>query len=217
MVHRRMLNEDQISQLFDPPIDRRAMIRHYTLSSVDLALIRRGRGDHHRLGYALMLCYLRHPGRPLRAGEPPPAELVSFVADQINVFPSEFEQYSEPNRQRHSVSLQGILRLRPFEIRHGNSLSKWLLPQAIGNDRLFDLAAATVEECRRRGIIIPAPATLERICREVRHKARREIQRRLTAGLSAEQRHGLDALTERRLETNQSWFAWLNRPGFTGG
>ena len=38
-------------------------------------------------------------------------------------------------------------------------------------------------------------------------KARREIQRRLTAGLSAEQRHGLDALTERRLETNQSWLA----------
>ena len=91
MVHRRMLNEDQISQLFDPPIDRRAIIRHYTLSPADLALIRRGRGDHHRLGYALMLCYLRHPGRPLRAGETPPTELVSFVADQINVFPSEFE------------------------------------------------------------------------------------------------------------------------------
>ena len=211
MAHRRMLTEDQISQLFDPPIDRRALIRHYTLSPADLALIRRSRGDHHRLGYALMLCYLRHPGRPLRAGETPPAELVSFVADQINVFSSEFEQYSEPNRQRHSVSLQGIFGLRPFEVRHGNSLAKWLLPQAIENDRLFDLAAATVEECRRRGIIVPAPATLERICREVRHKAHREIQRRLTAGLSTEQRHGLDALTERRLETNQSWLAWLRQ------
>ena len=88
-----MLTEDQISQLFDPPTDQRALIRHYTLSPADLALIRRGRGDHHRLGYALMLCYLRHPGRPLRAGEIPPAELVSFVADQIDVLPSEIEQY----------------------------------------------------------------------------------------------------------------------------
>jgi TnpA family transposase len=41
------------------------MIRHYMLSAADLAMIRRGRGDHHRLGLALMLCYLRYPGRPL--------------------------------------------------------------------------------------------------------------------------------------------------------
>lgn len=49
MAHRRMLTEDQISQLFEPPIEQRALIRHYTLASSDLALIRRGRGDHHRL------------------------------------------------------------------------------------------------------------------------------------------------------------------------
>lgn len=88
MAYRPMLTEDQISQLFDPPTDQRALIRHYTLAPADLALIRRGRGDHHRLGYALMLCYLRHPSRPLRAGEIPPAELVSFVAEQIDVLPS---------------------------------------------------------------------------------------------------------------------------------
>ncbi len=44
MAHRRMLTDDQISQLFDPPIDQRALIRHYTLSPADLALICRGRG-----------------------------------------------------------------------------------------------------------------------------------------------------------------------------
>src|SRR6185503_3159381 len=35
--------------------------------------------------------------------------------------------------------------------------------------------------------------------------------RRLTDGLSAEQRHRLDALTQRRAETNQSWLAWLRQ------
>ena len=187
MAYRPMLTEDQISQLFDPPTDQRALIRHYTLSPADLALIRRGRGDHHRLGYALMLCYLRHPGRPLRAGEIPPAELVSFVAEQLDVLPSEIEQYfaSERNRQRHSVSLQDFLGLRSFGPRQGNKLAKWLLPQAIENDRLFDLVAAVTEECRRRGIIIPVPATLERMCVEVRHNARHEIHHRLTEGLSA--------------------------------
>jgi hypothetical protein len=40
-----------------------------------------------RLGYALMLCYLRYPGRPLRINERPPAALISFVAEQIDVRP----------------------------------------------------------------------------------------------------------------------------------
>ena len=36
-------------------------------------------------------------------------------------------------------------------------------------------------------------------------------QRRLTDGLSAEQRRRLDALTQRRAETSQSWLAWLRQ------
>jgi hypothetical protein len=34
------------------------MVRHYTLSADDLALINRRRGDPNRLGFAVMLCYL---------------------------------------------------------------------------------------------------------------------------------------------------------------
>src|SRR5258705_14008504 len=65
----QQLTEAQITALFDPPTDQRELIRHYTLSAADLAAIRRCRGDHNRLGHALMLCYLRYPGRPLKAGE----------------------------------------------------------------------------------------------------------------------------------------------------
>ena len=56
------------------------MVRHYMLSSEDLALINRPRGDPNRLGFALMLCYLRFPGRILQQGEQPPAALCAFVA-----------------------------------------------------------------------------------------------------------------------------------------
>ena len=59
------------------------MVRHYTLSSEDLALINRRRGDPNRLGFALMLCYLHFPGRilQLQQGEQPPAALCAFVAE----------------------------------------------------------------------------------------------------------------------------------------
>src|SRR5438045_9664189 len=63
-------------ELFDPPIDRRELVRHCTLSEADIAMIRRCRGDHSRLGYALMLCYLRYPARPLRIDERAPAALI---------------------------------------------------------------------------------------------------------------------------------------------
>lgn len=75
MARRQQLTEAQIAALYDPPTEPRDLARHCTLSLEDLASVARRRGDHSRLGYALMLLYLRHPGRPLRAREVPPAEL----------------------------------------------------------------------------------------------------------------------------------------------
>jgi len=207
------LTEAQIAALFDPPIEQRELVRHYTLSATDLAMIRRSRGDHNRLGQALMLCYLRYPGRPLKADERPPEALLSFVAEQIDVLPASFDTYvvTERNRQRHSAELQDRLGLYPFGARAANELASWLLPHAIEDDRLAHLAGLVMEECRQRRIVVPLPGTLERLCIGVRYQARREVQRRLTEGLSADQRHRLDALTQHRGESGQSWLAWLRQ------
>ena len=116
MTRRQRLSEAQIAELFDPPTEQRELVRHYTLSDADLAAIRRCRGDHNRLGYALMLCYLRYPGRPLRAGERPPAALLAFVAEQIDVLPDAIDDYlaTERNRQRHAVGVPGATSAAPF-------------------------------------------------------------------------------------------------------
>ena len=203
----------QLAALFDLATEQRDMVRHYTLSDADIAMIRRCRGDHSRLGYALMLCCLRYPGRHLHANERPPAALIAFVAQQIDVCPEGAGDVlaSELTRRRHAAELQRCLRLRPFIARHGAELTKWLLPQAVENDRLGHLAELVLEECRQRRIIIPPPRTLERLCLAVRYRARREIERRLTDGLSAEQLRRLDALTNRRSEAAHSWLAWLRQ------
>ena len=212
-MRRQQLTETQIAALFDPPTEPRELVRHYTLTETDLAMIRRCRGDHSRLGYALMLCYLRYPGRPLRANERPPAALVAFVAEQIDVPPAAIDAYlaAEQNRRRHAAELQDRLRLRPFGKHAAAELADALHPQALENDRLFHLAELVMEECRRRRIVVPAPRRLERLCIDLRFRARREIERRLTDGLSPEQRRQLDALTQRRAETGQSWLGWLRQ------
>jgi len=205
-MRRQQLTETQIAALFDPPTDPRELIRHYTLSAGDLAIVHRCRGEHNRLGRALMLCYLRYPGRPLRAGERPPAVLTAFVAAQIDALPTAMETYlaAERNRQRHAVECQERLRLRPFGKHAAAELADSLHPQAIERDRLFHLAELVMEECRRRRIVVPTSWRLERICIDLRFRARREIERRLTDDLSPEQRRQLDALTQRRAESGQS-------------
>jgi TnpA family transposase len=213
VARRQRLSEMQISELFDPPTDQRELVRHFTLSPADIAVVLRCRGDSNRLGYALMLCYLRYPGRALRASERPPAGLLAFVAEQIGVFPESIDDYLvlTRNRQRHAIECQRQLGLRPFGKKAAAELASRLLPQAIENDRLAYLAPLVMETCRQRQIIVPSLPVLERFCAELRRHGRREAHRRLTEGLSAEQRCGLDALTQRREATNMSWLAWLQQ------
>ena len=68
MARRQRLSEIQIAELFDPPTEQRELVRYYTLSETDLAAIARCRGDHNRLGHALMRCYpaLSWPGSACR-------------------------------------------------------------------------------------------------------------------------------------------------------
>jgi TnpA family transposase len=213
VARRQRLSEIQIAELFDPPTEQRELVRYYTLSETDLAAIARCRGDHNRLGHALMRCYLRYPGRTLHVGERPPAALVEFIAEQISVFPASIDEYlaNERNRQRHAIECQEQLGLRYFGKHAVTELTQTLLPQAMEDDRLAHLAALATEACRQRQIICPSPLALERLCAELRHQGRREVYRRLTNGLSADQRKRLDALIERRDETGQVWLTWLRQ------
>jgi len=209
----QQLGAARVAELFDPATEQRELVRHYTLSEADLVDIRRRRGDHNRLGYALMLCYLRHPGRALRTGERPPPAMLGFVAEQIDVSPNTVDDTgsAERSRQRHSIECQERLGLRPFGKRATAELTDALLALAIENDRLATLAELVLQTCRERRIVLPSPAALERLCADLRHQARREVHRRLSHGLSAEQRKCLDELTRRRENTGQNWLTWLRQ------
>jgi hypothetical protein len=106
MPHRELLTESQRLSLQAPASDERGMVRHYTLSSEDLALINRRRGDPNRLGFALMLCYLHFPGRILQQGEQPPAALCAFVAEQLGLDAAHFGDYAERDQTRREHALE---------------------------------------------------------------------------------------------------------------
>jgi hypothetical protein len=73
MPRRELLTDHQRAALTDPATDERTMVRFYTLTAENRELLDRRRGDPNRLGFAVLLCYLRFPGRTLTEGERLPA------------------------------------------------------------------------------------------------------------------------------------------------
>ena len=65
MPRRSLLSIEQRTRLFAIPVDHAEMAKHYVLSPDDLALIRTKRRSVNRLGFAIELCLLRHPGQGL--------------------------------------------------------------------------------------------------------------------------------------------------------
>ena len=94
MARRQLLTDEQWARLLAPPNDEREIVRHYTLSRDDLDLIAGKRSGRSRLGFAVLLCYLRHPGWVLEANEIPPPELLSFIADQFDMDAGAFAEYT---------------------------------------------------------------------------------------------------------------------------
>ncbi len=60
-------------------------------------------------------------------------------------------------------------------------------------------------------VALPCPRRIRAALRRTRHQARPEVYRRLTHGLTPEQRRRLDALTRRREETSQNLLTWLRQ------
>ena len=216
MPRRELLTEPQRLIFNAPATDERGMVRHYSLSSEDIALINRHRGDSNRLGFALMLCYLRFPGRILQQGEQPPATLCVFVAEQLGLDPVHFGDYAERDqtRREHILEIQTALGLSALTRSMYREIAVWLLPTALATDDGPTLVAVVLEELRARRIVCPPLPAIERLGAMVRARAQRQLWRRLTDGLTDQQRQALDQLLEVRTGGGQSTLAWLRQTAY---
>src|SRR3546814_15227302 len=72
-LRRRLVSLEIWAGHYDAPLDEREIARHYTLTSDDLEIVGRRRGDATRLGFAMLLLTKRWQGRALEAAEVPHA------------------------------------------------------------------------------------------------------------------------------------------------
>jgi len=211
MKKHEILSPQSRAALFNPPTDPAVIVRHYTFSPDDLVLIRQRRRDANRLGFAVHLAYLRFPGRVLGIDEIPPADILSFIADQLGIKPESLNQYArrEETRWEHLSELQGYLGVRPFRREDYRATARAALDEAIGSDRGDVIVAAMMGYLRERGILLPAPTLLERIGLAARARARKRAHQNLVEGLKPETIAGLEALIAVGDDQDRTPLAWL--------
>jgi hypothetical protein len=153
MKKHEILSPQSRAVLFDPPTDPAEIVRHYTFSPEDLALIRRRRRDANRLGFAVHLAYLRFPGRARSAAEVPPANMLGFIADQLGCELTALDNYArrEETRWEHLGELQAYLGVRPFLREDYRAVTKVAIEQATGTDRGHAIVSAMITDLRQRG------------------------------------------------------------------
>ena len=222
MATRELLSPAQRQRLTElpDPMDERLLARHHTLSEEDLRVIGTRRRPETKLGFAIGLCYLRFPGRPLRAGERPPQNMLEYVATQLGEAPAAFDTYAksrDTTRREHLVEIMRTFGFRSFDAEARRDLFEFLLPVAMGTDRGTALVETALSEMRARGIVSPAIITVEELCWEARRDARESVLRRLTTGLSYEVRRRLDELLEVPSGESRAPLIWLREPPSSPG
>ena len=211
MARRQLLTEEERRVVFGVPTDRDALARHYTLTRTDLDLVATRRGDPNRLGFAVQLVLLRHPGLPLaQIGEPIDA-LADWMAVQIDVPTAAFAEYARrpQTMSDHAREVASALGLRAPTNSDLPDVIEAAAQAAWTTDRGLPIVAGIIAALRSAKIILPAPTVIERAAIAGRARARKRAADALLAGLTDAQLATLDNLPVIDGETGLAPLAWL--------
>lgn len=213
MPRRSILSAAERESLLALPDNRDDLIRRYTLSPSDLAVIRQRRGAANRLGFAVQLSYLRYPGFVLGVDQLPFPPLLHLVAEQLKIPIEQWAGYGDraQTRREHLVELQTVFGFAPFTTPHHKLAVQELTETAMQTDKGVVLATALIEKLRERAVLLPRLNAIERVCAEAVTRANRRIYKQLTGGLTEDHRNRLNELLGRKEGSTLTLLGWLRQ------
>lgn len=223
MARRRLLSDEAWHAVMALPSEERDLVRHCTLSAEDLDRLRGMRMAHNRLGHALLLCAVRHPGRALAPGERPPAAMVAWVARQLGVDAEMLTRWSNRAQTRRE-QIGDIMNTHGFMMfgrDEAEAMTRWLAPAAQIERRPQRLIEILLAELRRGRILLPQPRVIELVVHRARAAAARVTWRALAGDLAVAQIEALETLLGAAPgQEGLSRLAWLRQfptaPGARG-
>jgi TnpA family transposase len=172
----------------------------FFLDNADKALIRKKRGPHNRLGYAVQLTSVRYIGRFLADPlDGVPTEVIDYLAEQLGIADAScLKQYAqrEPTHREHAGQIQTKLGLKDSsqaEAELETTLAAHAWNSGDGPTAIFQYA---VRWLRENDVLLPGITTLTRMVARIREEQTERLYATLAAMPTAEQVEALENLLE---------------------
>ena len=211
MSRRSLLSKASREGLLRIPTEPDELVRHYLLTRADHELVRTRRRPENRLGIAVHVSLLRHPGQGWKEDSPLPTELVAWLGEQLHVEPDALRDYARRSNTRHEhhALAQDHLGLSSFTASHMELATGIAAEAAFSTDHGARIIEVLIAELRERHLVLPSIDTLERLALKGRARAQRQAAAALHDALTPEQRDRLQALLANDVMLGQSRLTWL--------
>jgi TnpA family transposase len=220
MSRRSVLSFTEIQNLTGFPEEQEEIIRYYTLSNSDLALIHQHRGDPQKFGFAFLLCAMHYPGIAVHSSQRIPTGVAVYLERQLGISSDAWNDYAKrpQTRWEHIEELQKIFDFQMFGVRHYKKILEAMTSVTSQTDKAFAVAEFLVETLRDKKILLPTGKVIDRICSEAIFQAKQKIYKTLTENLTNKQFAILDKfLTPHEKYKNLSWLTWILYPPLSVG
>ena len=212
MASRRLVAASVRDSLLGTPSDIGSLERNYVLPDEDLDLIATRRRPKNRLGLAVHIALLRHPGQGWLDGLEPPAPLVAWLAEQVDVASEALTRYAArgPTRSEHRRLAIRHLGLRGFlRAEHMRAAILLAARAAFDTDDGGVILKRLTSDLRTQRLVLPRAVTLERIGLAGRARARRLAAQAINDALDAQHKRALVELLEHDPSIGRSRLTWL--------
>lgn len=190
--------------------------RYFYLDDRDLQWVRRRRGAHNQLGFAIQLGTVRFLGTFLDPPQRIALEVQQYVAEQLNLTLTCLNAYTQSQTWwDHTVVIAQTYGYSQFSDQPGHwQLVRWLYYRAWWSEEepsvLFDQATVYLVE---RKILLPGVSILERLVAEVRERVQQRVWKRLARLPNRQQRSQLESLLKIAPEQGQTTLElWRRSP-----
>ena len=214
MPIKKILSEFDKNTLIQLPELEDEFIRIYSLSEQDISIIESNcRGKSNKLGFAVLLSYMRCPGIILPVDEYPTDKIIQFLSLQLNIPSEEWLKYGKraQTRREHLSLIQSIYGYRMFNNQDYNYYFNYLMNISLQTDKGILIVQEFIKDIKKYKILQPSINTIENLCSEALMNAEKQIFDKLSFSLSITQKDILDNLLNSKEKSNVSYLNWLKQ------
>lgn len=170
------------------------LFEHFNLTEDERYFLPQWRKEKNILGCAVLLKTFAFLGFPPRRKEDVCSSIVSWLSQQLDVDPVEYERYDWKSSlwDIHLASIRAFTGFRPIGASDSEELGQWLVDKAESHPTRSKMFAAAIERCRGLHVELPAEKELQRLVGSAWHEYLSRTCRKISERLSPEIRERMD-------------------------